>query len=98
MLHRVDRQVWRATARHATRSRAAWQIHAMRYDQIIDVVSTHKKERPDELILKPKLEPQETEVSCNRRFMHMHETPPPHDTHMHSIHGTERLWHTAAHG
>ena len=61
----------------------------MRYDQIIDVlVSTHEKERPDELILKPKLEPQETEVSCNRRFMHMHKTPPPHDTHIHSIHST----------
>ena len=57
--------MWRATARHATRSRAAWQIHAMRYDQIIDVVSTHEKERPDEFILKLKLEPQETEVSCN---------------------------------
>ena len=37
----------------------------MRYGQITDVVSTHEKERPDEFILKLKLEPQETEVSCN---------------------------------
>ena len=36
----------------------------MHYDQIIDAVSTHEKERPDGLILKPKLELQETEVSC----------------------------------